>query len=807
MSGTHDYFKRNGLTYIDIPEIVGVTGAHGQIDSLFRIQNHFDLPLFFIQTGQFSLEQALAYFPGVYTIINSSRDAESEDSRHLRHFRLTEVAFDCGFVGMTEHTYSDDKMFAALLNHIRHSVQAMVSGVIKENAKLLKTAGDEVEADYKEITYTDAVKLLNNHGFAGLSFGDDLQTVHELAIVKLLGQKKEQPVFITKYPKEVKFFNRRIYQKDPRVVLSADLIFPVVGKIVSAAIKEHEFDTLNSRLLNSDMYRLHRLRGGSEEDFIWYLNLIKSKKIYPHAGYGIGNARLLQYIINAPDIRMASVFGILNQETGDWDRDKYGKAAIVSAEKKHILFSLSPKAKKTLLPYLKKLTNRDSYVLYATKKTHRFLLKHNIESSLVYKISEIGKEPNIANLLARRVFDLIINTPTLQGKKQSKELTDGKLIRQGAKDLGISLITTVDEAVKIIANFTKKPFYDPGKTYQYNYDYGPFTDGIETKHVMSKGEMRYSFLGHKVYSPFGIPSGPLLNSNYVKYAFEKGFDIAVYKTVRVDYYPCHPFPNILSLKIDGDLTLEKMKGELTTDFVYKDRMSITNSFGVPSKEPAVWQEDVRKALTYEKKGQLLVLSFMGTVKKNQTQQEFIDDFVLAARLSKETGAKVLEANLSCPNVGNEGLVCYNLAITPQIVSAIRKELNNTPLILKIGYFQDEKALERIAAVAAEYADAIAAINTLQTSIVDKYSYQALPGKMRSVSGVCGAAIKWAGIDMVKRLRKIREKNNYHYQIIGVGGVIEPKDYFYYKKAGADVVMSATGAMWYPDLAARIKKQL
>ena len=807
MFSIHDYFKRNGLTYIDIPEIVGVTGAHGQIDSLFRIQNHFDLPLFFIQTGQFSLEQALAYFPGVYTIINSSRDAESEDNRHLRHFRLTEVAFDCGFIGMTEHTYSDDKMFVALLNHIQHSVRAMVSGVIKENARLLKTAGDEVEVDYKEITYTDAVKLLNNHGFAGLSFGDDLQTVHELAIVKLLGRKKEQPVFITKYPKEVKFFNRRIYQKDPRVVLSADLIFPAVGKIVSAAIKEHEFATLNSRLLNSDMYRLHRLRGGSEEDFIWYLNLIKSKKIYPHAGYGIGNARLLQYIINAPDIRMASVFSIFNQETGDWDRDKYGKAAIVSAEKKHILLSLSPKAKKALLPYLKKLANRDSYVLYATKKTHQFLLKYNIESSLVYKISEIGKEPNIANLLARRVFDLIINTPTLQGKRQSKELTDGKLIRQGAKDLGISLITTVDEAVKIIANFTKKPFYDPGKTYQYNYDYGPFTDGIETKHMIPKGEPRYSLLGHKVYSPFGIPSGPLLNSNYIKYAFEKGFDIAVYKTVRADYYPCHPFPNILSLKIDGDLTLEKMKGELTTDFVYKDKMSITNSFGVPSKEPTVWQEDVRKALTYEKKGQLLVLSFMGTVKKNQTQQDFIDDFVLAARLSKETGVKVLEANLSCPNVGNEGLVCYNLAITPRIVSAIRKELNNAPLILKIGYFQDGKALERIAAVAAEYADAIAAINTLQTSIVDKYSYQALPGKMRSVSGVCGAAIKWAGIDMVKRLRKIREKNNYHYQIIGVGGVIEPKDYFDYKKAGADVVMSATGAMWYPDLAARIKKQL
>ncbi len=812
MTGVYEHFRKNGLTYIDIPEIVGVTGAHGQVDSLFRIQNHFDLPLFFIQTGQFSLEQALQYFSGVYTIINSSRDAESEDNRHLRHFRLTEAAFDCTLGGMTEHTYTDDNMFKLLLQQIRQSIQAVIHDVIAHNQDTLniryrqsiRGLEETINCDYEEIEYTDAVKLLNNHGFVDISFGDDLKTKHELAIIRLMNSQKELPIFITKYPKELKFFNRRIYQKDPRVVLSADLIFPMVGKLVSAAVKEHEFGTLNNRLINSDMYRIHRQRGGSYEDFIWYLNLVKSKKVYPHAGYGIGNARMLQYIINAQDIRTASVFTILNQETGDWDRDKYGKAAIVSAEKKHILLSLSPKAKKILLPYLKKLTDKESFILYATEKTYKFLLKNNIESSLVYKISEIGKEPNIANLLARRVFDLIINTPTSKGTK-IKEITDGKLIRKGAKDLGISLVTTAEEATNIIANLTKKPFYDPGKTYQYNYDYGPFESATDVKSTPRKEEQKYSFLGHKVYLPFGIPAGPLLNSNYIKYAFEKGFDVVVYKTVRADYYPCHPFPNILSLKIDGDLTPVKMKGELITDFVYKDRMSITNSFGVPSKEPAVWQEDVRQALKYEKKGQLMILSFMGTVKKNQTQQEFIDDFVLAARFSKETGAKVLEANLSCPNIGNEGLVCYNLAITPEIVKAIRKAIGNIPLILKIGYFQDEKLLQRIAEVAAEYADGIAAINTLQTSIVDKYSNQALPGKMRLASGVCGAAIKWAGIDMVKRLKRIREKKNFHYEIVGIGGVIDENDFLDYKRAGADCVMSATGAMWNPDLAQRVRK--
>jgi dihydroorotate dehydrogenase len=78
--------------------------------------------------------------------------------------------------------------------------------------------------------------------------------------------------------------------------------------------------------------------------------------------------------------------------------------------------------------------------------------------------------------------------------------------------------------------------------------------------------------------------------------------------------------------------------------------------------------------------------------------------------------------------------------------------------------------------------------------------------MRLRAGVCGAPIKWAGIDMVTRLKKIREKKNYTFTIDGVGGVTKPEDYEEYMKAGADTVFSATGAMWNPYLAQEIKKQ-
>jgi len=106
-----------------------------------------------------------------------------------------------------------------------------------------------------------------------------------------------------------------------------------------------------------------------------------------------------------------------------------------------------------------------------------------------------------------------------------------------------------------------------------------------------------------------------------------------------------------------------------------------------------------------------------------------------------------------------------------------------------------------------YIAAISAINTIPAPVVDDKGRQMLPGPGRLTAGVCGAAIKWAGLDMVKRINTLRQKNGYKYEIIGVGGVMNVADFQQYRKAGADVVQSATGAMWNPQLAAQIKETL
>jgi dihydroorotate dehydrogenase len=357
-----------------------------------------------------------------------------------------------------------------------------------------------------------------------------------------------------------------------------------------------------------------------------------------------------------------------------------------------------------------------------------------------------------------------------------------------------------------MGNMLKAPFYDPERSYEDNFKEGPFNAFADGAVLRTEGEPLFDFFGFKVYSPFGIPAGPLINGKFVKAALDKGFDIATYKTVRTRKYPCHAWPNVLSVDVEGDLTLDKARQPLTADHDYKEPLSITNSFGVPSFDPEFWQSDFKDAASYAKEGQIVVGGFQGTKSEDGSVESYINDFKLAARMLKAAGAKVLEVNLSCPNEGTANLLCFDTDRSKIVVGAIKDEIGDTPLIAKIGYFTSDAELERFASEVGSIVDGISAINTIAAEIVDRDGKQALPGEGRSRSGVCGHSIKWAGLEMVGRLKKLREKLGLSYTIVGVGGVTTPEDFDEYIKAGADFVMSATGAMWDPYLAKEIKER-
>ena len=173
-----------------------------------------------------------------------------------------------------------------------------------------------------------------------------------------------------------------------------------------------------------------------------------------------------------------------------------------------------------------------------------------------------------------------------------------------------------------------------------------------------------------------------------------GFDIPVYKTVRTRKYACHPWPNVLAVKVDGDLAPDRT---LVADHDYREPLSITNSFGVPSYDPEFWQKDMAEAAAYARPGQVVVGSFQGTLPESGSAADYIEDFKLGARLVKETGVKVIEVNLSCPNEGTANLLCFDIARSRQVVEAIKEVIGGVPLVIKMAFYKDEKKLEEFSA--------------------------------------------------------------------------------------------------------------
>lgn len=372
-------------------------------------------------------------------------------------------------------------------------------------------------------------------------------------------------------------------------------------------------------------------------------------------------------------------------------------------------------------------------------------------------------------------------------------------------------------------NQQSEPFYDVNRTYEDNYEQGPFgafAEALQHDEAQPAPERDAaapapadSFLGVPVNLAFGIPAGPLLNSRFTTAAFRMGFDLATYKTVRSRAWGCNPFPNVLAVhpkSADGSLTpgsAELDEGVLA-DTNYERPISISNSFGVPSRDPDWWQPDMFRAIAAAGPGQLLVPGFQGSRVEGMSEEEYIADHATTARLVKETGAKVMVMNTSCPNEGHNVLLCHNPLLVGRIAEAVKNEIGDMPLMVKLAYIPDGAALELMvqSTVGRGTVQGFSTINTISARLVDAEGRQALPGKGRDRSGVCGNAIRGAGLDMVSRLAAIREKTGLDFAINGVGGVVTPEDFTAYKNAGADSVMSATGAMWDAGLARRIKAE-
>lgn len=343
--------------------------------------------------------------------------------------------------------------------------------------------------------------------------------------------------------------------------------------------------------------------------------------------------------------------------------------------------------------------------------------------------------------------------------------------------------------------------YNPSVTYVENNADGPYGLFADGKRIRYLGNPQYALLGYSLYSPLGIPAGPLANGESVRAALDHGFAAATYKTVRTQEHACHPYPNVLGLRHEGVLTTEVSDHGLTAIPIIDGRYpkNITNSFGVPSTNPDIWQPDMKAAADHARRGQLVIGSFQGTPKGDGNVEAFVEDYARAAQLVAETGVQVIEANLSCPNEGSASVVCYDLPTTIKIAEAIKNSVGDVPVILKIAYFPDQEQLDRLVAHVGNVIDGFTAINTMSARIIDEAGGQAFPGHGRERSGVSGELIRPFARDMITRLAAAREKYGMNYEIIATGGIIVAEDVDGHLALGADFCNAAAGVLHNPRL--------
>ena len=150
-----------------------------------------------------------------------------------------------------------------------------------------------LRAQLKTVTYTDAVKLLQDSGAKfefEVEWGKDLQSEHERYLTEEIF--KGMPVAVTDYPKDIKSFYMKL-NDDSMTVAAMDLLVPGVGELIGGSQREDDYEKLKARIVDC---------GLSAEEYWWYLDLRRFGSV-PHSGFGLGFERLVQFATGMENIR------------------------------------------------------------------------------------------------------------------------------------------------------------------------------------------------------------------------------------------------------------------------------------------------------------------------------------------------------------------------------------------------------------------------------------------------------------------------------------------------------------------------
>ncbi|MFZ4677082.1 MAG: asparagine--tRNA ligase [Nodosilinea sp.] len=304
----HQFFKEQGFLWIHTPiitasdcegagEMFAVTGLNlanppkGPDGGVDYSQDFFGKPAYLTVSGQLEAEIMAMAFTDVYTFGPTFRAENSNTSRHLAEFWMVEPerAF-CDLVGNMD-------LAEEFLKYIFHSVleqcpEDMAFFNDRIDNSVLATADNIINNTFERITYTEAVALLEkcDRTFEyPVEWGIDLQSEHERYLAEELFKK---PVIVTDYPTAIKAFYMRL-NDGGETVAAMDVLAPKVGEIIGGSQREERLDVLERRIVEA---------GLPIEDYWWYLDLRRFGTV-PHAGFGLGFERLVQFMTGMGNIR------------------------------------------------------------------------------------------------------------------------------------------------------------------------------------------------------------------------------------------------------------------------------------------------------------------------------------------------------------------------------------------------------------------------------------------------------------------------------------------------------------------------
>ena len=326
----HKFFNDKGFVYLHTP-IITSSDAEGA-GEMFRVttlpfdktphnedgsvdfkEDFFGKSTNLTVSGQLEGELGAMAFSDIYTFGPTFRAENSNTTRHLAEFWMIEP--EMAFYDIEDNMNLAEEFIRYIIKYAmdnnREDLEFLAQRLVEEEKALPQDKRSELglieklefvlNNAFERITYTDAVDiLLNSAAYKkkkfqyDVSWGIDLQSEHERYLVE---KHFKKPVIVTGYPKAIKAFYMR-QNDDGKTVAAMDILAPGIGEIVGGSQREERLDKLEERM---------REMGLPADDMDWYLDTRRFGAV-PHAGFGLGFERMVQFVTGMTNIRDVIAF-------------------------------------------------------------------------------------------------------------------------------------------------------------------------------------------------------------------------------------------------------------------------------------------------------------------------------------------------------------------------------------------------------------------------------------------------------------------------------------------------------------------